>query len=449
MHRSFCTLFAVCGLVITTTASGGDWPRFLGPSGSGVSPESVATPVKWSDDENMKWSMDLPGKGVSSPIVVGDKVFVTAYSGYGVGGGNEKIEDLKRHLVCVNRDDGKEVWSKEIAAVQPEDPYSGMGVPAHGYASHTPVSDGKHVFAFFGKTGVVAFDMDGNQKWQKSVGTGSGRMRWGSASSPLLFGDLVIVNASDESEAMFGFDKSTGKEVWKMPAGDLANSWGTPLIVKTGERSDLVVGVPGEVWGLNPESGKLRWYSRGTTDTSTSASLAPGDDGVIFATGGRGGEAVAVKVGGKGDVNDSHVVWDANIPGRFATPVYHDGHLYSFASGIMTCYDAESGDKVEQKRLAASSDRGGGGGGRGRGGRGGGGGGMRNLDYASPILADGKFYITGSTGTFYVLSATSEMELLATNKISDETGFGGTPAVSNGELFIRSGSKLYCIAKTQ
>ncbi|MGB7345797.1 MAG: PQQ-binding-like beta-propeller repeat protein [Pirellulaceae bacterium] len=492
----------VATLLLTGVSMAEDWPRFLGANGSGVSPDAVAAPLEWSDDSNLKWKSDLPGKGVSSPIVVGDKVFVTAYSGYGVGGKDEKMEDLKRHLVCLDRNDGKEVWSKAIEAVLPEDPYEGMGVPAHGYASHTPVSDGKMVFVFFGKTGVLAFDLDGNEIWRQSVGTGSGQQRWGSASSPVLHDDVLIVNASDESEAMYGFDKTTGKEVWKMPAADLASTWGTPLIVKAGDRSDLVIGVPGEVWGLNPETGKLRWYSRGTQDTSASASLAPGADGVVFATGGRGGEAVAVKAGGKGDVNDTQVVWDANIPGRFATPVYHEGHLFSFASGIVTCYDAESGKKVAQKRLTEGSERGGGGrpgggppadgGGRGEGGRGdggrgdggaegggppgggfgggrgggggfggggggfgggrgggGGGGFSRNIDYASPVLVGGKLYVTSTKGTFYVLTANPEMELLATNTITDETGFGGTPAVSNGELFIRSGSKLYCVAESK
>ena len=364
------TLIAVFG---SHYAEAGDWPRFLGPGGGSTSPDSKEPPIKWSDTENIKWNVELPGRGVSSPIVVGDKIFVTAYSGYGMGDADGDIKDLKRHLICVDRKDGQTKWQKEVTAVQPEDPYTGMGVPAHGYASHTPVSDGEHVFVFFGKTGVIAFDLDGNQLWQKSVGTGSGRMRWGSASSPVLFGDLVIVNASDESEALYAFDKKTGKEMWKSEAASLASSWGTPILVSIGDRTDLVIGVPGEVWGMNPETGKLRWYSAGTQDNSTSASIAPGKDGVVFAVGGRGGEAVAVKAGGKGDVNGTHLVWEENIPGRFATPVYHNDHLYTFADGIVSCYDATTGERVKQKRVAAGSQRGGRGGGGGfGGGRGGG-----------------------------------------------------------------------------
>jgi outer membrane protein assembly factor BamB len=459
-----------------STASSSDWARFLGPAGASISPDSAKVPETWSDNENVKWKADLPGIGVSSPIVVAGKVFVTGYSGYGTGGQDEKIEDLKRHLSCFDAATGERLWTKTVDAVQPEDPYRGAGVPSHGYASHTPASDGKHVFVFFGKTGVIAFDFDGNEVWRQSVGTGSGQQRWGSAASPIVYEsdsqNLVIVNASDESESMVAFDAETGKEVWKTQAGDLASSWSTPNLVNVGDRTDLVITVPGEVWGMNPETGKLRWYSRGTTDNSTSASpVAVGE--TVVAVGGRSGDAVAVKAGGKGDVNDSHVVWDANIPGRFATPIAHDGHLYVYSGGVLSCYDAETGDRVKQRRLAEGRDsgRGGRGGGRpggdrpggdrgerpggggpgsDRGGRPGGGGGFGSrsgMEYATPVLADGKIYVTAPGGEFYVVNATPEMELKATNKLTDDSGFNASPAISDGKILIRSGGSLYCIAE--
>ena len=456
-----------------------DWTRFLGPDGKSVSSDSAQVPESWDDSTNVKWKAELPGKGVSSPIVVGGKVFVTSYSGYGTGGEDESIDNLKRHVSCFDAATGENLWSKAVDAVQPEDPYSGMGVPAHGYASHTPVSDGERVFAFFGKTGVIAFDFDGNEIWRQSVGTGSGPMRWGSASSPIVYQSdaqsLVIVNASDESEAMYAFDTKTGKEVWKIEAGSLVNTWSTPNLVKAGDRTDLVITVPGEVWGMNPETGKLRWFSRGTTDNSASASpIAIGE--TVIAVGGRGGEAVAVKAGGKGDVNESHVVWDANIPGRFATPIAHDGHLYVFNSGVLSCYDAKTGDRVNQRRMASGrggaerggrpggggGDRPGGfGGGRGPGGPGGGGPGGRRggggrggygsdlstMEYATPVLVDGKIIVVAPGGEFYIVNATPEMELRQTNKLTDKTGFNASPAVSDGRLFLRSGGSLYCIAE--
>ncbi len=238
-----------------------DWPRFLGNDGKLISSDSAGTPVTWSDEENLKWKIDLPGRGVSSPIVVGDKVLVTCYSGYGTGGQGEKMEDLKRHLVCLNRADGSELWKTTVDAVLPEDPYSGIGVPAHGYASHTPVSDGERVYVFFGKSGVIAFDLDGKELWRKSVGTGSGSKRWGSSSSPVLYKDTVIVTAADESEAIYAFDKETGEQVWKCP-GEFEDTYNTPVLIEAGDRTDLVISVPGEVWGINPETGKLRWYAR-------------------------------------------------------------------------------------------------------------------------------------------------------------------------------------------
>ena len=163
-------------LLSWATADAADWTRFRGPNGSGVS-EDGKTPLTWSDEKNLKWKTPLPGPGTSSPIVVGERVYVTCYSGYGVEGATGSERDLKRHLVCVDRATGKIIWSKSVAAL-PEDPYRGF-LADHGYASNTPASDGEQIFAFFGKTGVVAFDLEGNQLWQVNLGKESGPRRWG------------------------------------------------------------------------------------------------------------------------------------------------------------------------------------------------------------------------------------------------------------------------------
>ncbi len=447
VHHVFASTLLSAGFMATSLPAA-DWPQFLGPNGTAKSLDAKQPPTTWSDTENLKWSVDLPGRGVSSPIVVGNRVVVTCYSGYGTGGNDQSMENLVRHVVCVDRQSGKVLWSKEFKAVLPEDPYQGAGVPAHGYASHTPTSDGERIYAFFGKGGVVALDLEGNELWQASVGTGSGPQRWGSAASPVVHADVVIVPATEEAEAVVALDKLTGKEIWRSEAESFQGTWSTPTIATAKndsgeEQTDVVISVPGEVWGLNPETGKMRWYARGTTDSSTSASLVPGD-GVVYATGGRSGDAVAVKLGGKGDVNDSKVVWDANIPGRFATPVLHEGHLYSFASGVVTCYDASTGERIKQQRIGEGREQAEGGPASESGGRRGGG--MGNLDYASPVLAGDYLYVTTKSGAVYVLRATPELEIIATNRLNDRTGFDGTPAISNGELFFRSGSRLYCIA---
>jgi outer membrane protein assembly factor BamB len=344
-------LLCLCATFFTGSICQADWLRFRGPNGSGVSPDSTATPVKWSPKEGVKWKTELPGAGVSSPIIVGDRVFVTCYSGYGVDRQNPgDIQDLKRHLVCVSRADGKILWTKTVDAVQPEDPFTGMGVPAHGYASHTPVSDGENVYVFFGKSGVLAFDMEGNQLWQTSVGTDSDPKRWGSASSPIVHGDLVIVVASAESGALVGLDKQTGKEVWKEESDGVVDVWGTPLLVDVEGRTDLVLGVPYEFWGLNPETGKLRWYSEAMETDSYNSSVVE-SQGVIYGIEGRGGGSAAVKAGGKGDVTKDNTVWTGNDSARFGTPLVYDGRIYYFANGVAACINAADGSEIFKGRL--------------------------------------------------------------------------------------------------
>ena len=197
------------------SASAGDWPRFHGPDGSGVSLDKQPLPVTWSETENLKWKAKLPGPGSSSPIVVGNRVVVTCWTGYGADPDHEGDEkDLRRHVICLDRDSGKVLWDQTVEPVLPEDPYSGQ-FTQHGYASHTPVSDGKRIYVFFGKTGVLAFDLEGKKLWQTSVGTGSGSHGWGTASSPILYKDLVIVPASAESKSLVALNQADGKEVWR------------------------------------------------------------------------------------------------------------------------------------------------------------------------------------------------------------------------------------------
>lgn len=440
--RILCGLALVFGL--SSLVSAGDWPRFRGPNGSGISADAAPAPVSWSPDKNIRWKTPLPGAGVSSPIVVGDRLFVTCYSGYGANYG--KIEDLQRHLVCVDRSSGKIQWQKAVDAVLPEDSYSGMGIPAHGYASHTPVSDGKRVYVFFGKSGVLAFDLNGKQLWHEGVGTESDRRRWGSAASPILYRNLVIVTASAESEAIVALNSETGKTVWREEASGLANVWGTPLLVKVDdERTDLVLGVPYEIWGFNPDSGKLRWYSEASAGDQFSSSVVAVQD-VVYSIEGRGGGSTAVRAGGKGDVTKSHTVWSGSDSSRFGTPVVYEDRVYYFSGSIAGCTDAKTGKKVFQGRLEGGSSSAGGGGGPSRGfgrGRGGGGG-----DYSSPVIANGKIYYVQSSGNCFVLKAGDEFEQLAANQITtDRESFGATPAISNGEIFIRSDKHLYCVSE--
>src|SRR6516162_10260018 len=223
----FCILAAAaCFGTIVLTAEA-QWLQFRGPGGSGTAPDK-GVPVTWSDDSNIRWKAEMSGPGASSPIVVGNKVFVTCYSGYGLTRDNPgEQKNLKRHLVCLERQTGKTAWKRDIDPVLPESAFQGPYITMHGYASATPVSDGKHVFVFFGSAGVFAFDLDGQQLWHASGGKGT--HGWGSGASPILHKDLLIVNASVESGSVLALDKKSGTEVWSTKG--ISGSWNTPVLV--------------------------------------------------------------------------------------------------------------------------------------------------------------------------------------------------------------------------
>ena len=309
---STLTIFIFCFTVQYSlsclTVCAEDWPRFRGPAGMGVTADSTL-PTQWSPNANLGWKTELPGPGASSPIIVGNKTFVTCYSGYGVDQANPgEMENLTRHLICADVETGKILWQKDIKAVLPEDPYTGVGVPAHGYASHTPVSDGKHVYAFLGKSGVYAYDMNGEEVWNADVGKESDPTKWGSSSSPIIYKNIVIVTASAESQAIVGLDKTTGKELWRQEAGGLDGMWGTPTLVKVDDnRTDIVMCVAKELWGLDPENGKLRWFADATGAQHAYSSIVANDNRV-FAFTGRGGGSIALDVGSSGDISQTNTV---------------------------------------------------------------------------------------------------------------------------------------------
>ncbi len=414
-------IVAVVWLLVTGPAVGEDWPRFRGPEGSGISTKD-SLPVTWSENQNLKWKTSLPGAGSSSPIIVGDRIFLTSYTGNNTS--------LKRQLVCINRSNGDIMWTKNVDAAQPEDAFNGY-LMEHGYASNTPVSDGQRVYVFLGKTGVLCFDLEGNQLWKVSVGTESSNRRWGSAASLILYEDTLIVNASEESQSIRALERTTGKEVWKAEAASLELAYGTPTLVtaKSG-RKELVIGVPNELWSLNPSNGKLYWYAQTTLTGNICPSVVAGDDIVYLFGGYRSSGSHAVRLGGKGDVTDSHMQWSSRSSSYVATPLLHEGHLYWVDDrGQAFCVSAKTGELVYRERLRGVS-----GGGR--------------PFYSSPVMADGKLYVVSRRNGTFVFDAKPEFVQVAQNRISgDETDFNATPAISNNELFLRSNQALYCISQ--
>jgi len=418
--------FSLCG----DRQARADWLRFRGPNGSGICADDAEMPESWHSSANLKWKTELPGAGVSSPIVVGDRVYVTCYSGYGVDRESPgDMKDLKRHLVSIDRSTGTIVWTRTVDPVLPEDPFSGMGVPDHGYATNTPVSDGENIYVFFGKTGALAFNADGKRLWQTSVGTESDPKRWGTAASPIIHENLLIVPAMAESEALVALDTRTGKERWRREASGFSNSWSTPALARVDEtRTDLVMTVCKEIWGFNPKTGKLRWYGEGAKARSFSSSpISKG--GIVYAIEGQIGAAMAVRAGGAGDVTKTHVLWIGRDSGRFASPILHEGHLYSFAADKISVIDAATGERINRVRLEGGTE------GHGR-------------DYASPILADGKFYYVRRSGDVYVLRADPSLTVISLNRVTDDQKeeFCATPAADDGALWLRSNKHLYCIA---
>ncbi len=398
-----------------------DWTRFRGPEGAGIA-ESSSLPLKWSASENIAWKTALPGPGGSTPITLGDRIFLTCYTGYGVPDVAGDQANLKRMLVCLRLSDGKILWQKEEPAKTPENEYRRFQA-LHGYSSSTPATDGEAVYVFYGRTGVFAYDLDGGLLWKADVGDGT--HGWGSATSPILFENLVIVNASVESNSVVALDKKTGKQVWR--AGGIERSWSTPLVVELADgKKELVVSIEGKALGFDPATGEKLWECASIPDYTVPCVIAVGD--VVYVTAGRQPATVAVRCGGRGDVTDTHRLWKANTGSKVPSPVCREGLLYWVEQkGIAACLDAGTGEVVYEKRLDIE--------------------GARDKVYASLVLGDGKLYCLSRQGETLVLAPGKELKILARNDLADGGIFNATPVIAGDQILIRSDKYLYCVGK--
>lgn len=398
-----------------------DWLQFRGPGGAGVAAGSAA-PVKWGPEENILWKTELPGAGASSPVLVGGRIFLTSYSGYAVPGADAgDIRQLKRHLLCLDRATGRRLWNRDVEARQPE---TERIREDHGYATSTPAADAGRVYAFFGTSGVFAFDHDGKKLWQADVGARINK--WGSAASPVIAGDLLIVNASIESESIVAFDRETGERVWT--AAGIRDAWNAPILVDVPGGTpprELVVVMFQKVLGLDPATGDRLW----SCDTGINWYMVPGlvadSDGVVYCIGGRTGGALAVRAGGRGDVTASHRLWTGTRGSNVSSPVLSNGHLYWAHEnrGEVYCARAKTGEIVYEQRLERAGQI-----------------------YASPVLSGGNVYYTTRDGRTFVVAATPEFKLLSVNELEPRGTFNASPAVGDGRLYLRSNRYLYCIA---
>ena len=404
------------------TPEGGDWPQFRGAGGAGVAPGRAA-PIKWGPEENIRWKTELPGAGASSPVVAGDRIFLTSYSGHavpGVDGGD--VRKLTRHVLCFDRATGRQLWSRDVKAVQPEQERIRED---HGYATPTPAVDDERVYVFFGASGVFAFDHDGRQLWQADVGSKTNG--WGSAASPVIAGEFLVVNASVESESIVALDRTTGKSAWR--ADGVRDAWNAPILVGVPGGTpprELVVAMFQKVLGLDPATGARLW----SCDTGINWYMVPGlvadADGVVYCIGGRTGGALAVRAGGRGDVTASHRLWTGTRGSNVSSPVLAGDHLYWAHEnrGEVYCARAKTGEIVYAQRLDGAGQI-----------------------YASPVLSGGNLYYPTRDGRTFVVAAAPAFRLVSSTDLERRGTFNASPAVADGRLYLRSNRYLYCVAE--
>lgn len=416
-----------------------DWPGFRGPGRNGVAVDAKP-PVEWGDEKNVTWKVALPGPGSSSPIVVGNRVYVTCYSGYGNhldDGGEPK--DLKHHVVCLERGSGKIVWDRVVPGPLAKEARR-VQITEHGFASPTPICDGDALYVYFGRAGLLCLGLDGKVRWQAELGQPSkdaspatnsvvrkGQaldLHWGAGSSPLLYQDLVIVNCSEESHSVRAFEKKTGKLRWKRESSNLEGCATSPVVVGQGEDETLVISLAGEVWGLTPKSGELRWK----VETGTRGGLVPtpvADAELVYVFGGQG-ESYALRFKGKGGDPKKRVAWKSSNVG-IPSATLHEGRLFLVqVNGTAHCLSAKDGKSLHKGRLEGRA---------------------RRL-YASPLIADGRIYVVTRKGGTYVYAADGKFSLLSHNKLEDKGQFNASPALSGDQMFLRSDTHLYCLASS-
>ena len=403
-----CLALVLVALLVAP-AGAEDWPRFRGPSGDGASGENKV-PLQWGPKDNIAWKVELPGPGSSSPIVVGQRVLVTCFTG-------KKAEEIVRHVICFDRAGGKQLWKNSYPAPQPEMDYTGQ-LLQHGFTTSTPISDGERFYVHFGRDGVRAFDLDGKLQWHESVGTIVST--FGSGASPLLVGDKIIVNATVESGALFALDKKTGKRLWKTRIN--GDCWSTPALAKlAGGKEELVLNGSNWVYGFDLDSGKELWRVESLGGHISSTPLVR--DGLVYVvnSGTEGKLTLAIRPGGRGDVSQTHVAWkQEKVGGSHCSPLLLGDRLCWF-SGMARAVSAKDGSILQQERLDD----------------------LVNL-YSSPISAgDTIVLFTRKTGA-YTLRA-KDLTVIHHNDLDDASGINASPALSGGQLFIRSNRYLYCI----
>ncbi|MCE9532834.1 MAG: PQQ-binding-like beta-propeller repeat protein [Planctomycetes bacterium] len=407
---AFRNLFASSLMLIFTLgalAAEPTWPRYRGPDGNSQSSDKNL-PVKW-DAKSIVWKKELPGSGQSSPIIWGDRIFLTA-----------ALENGKKRVVfCVDRKKGDILWLEVAWTGEPEASHA-----QNGWATASCATDGERVVAFFGKGGIHCYTMEGKLIWSRDLGTFPGM--WGTAASPIIVGDQVIQNCEEAGKgSLVALNKKDGKDVWSTPrTAPERGGWSTPVLVKSGDKTELVLNGEKAVSGYDPLKGTQLWTCKSFAGRGE-PTVTPGD-GIMYVINGQPGDIYAVKPGGKGDVTKSHMAWHTPRKGGRdqPSPVLVGKYLLVVnMPGLVICYDAETGKQLWDDRIKGPYS-------------------------SSPIAANGLVYFQNEAGETTVIEPGPAVKIVATNPL-DAKGevFRAALTPCEGQIFARSDKMLYCIGK--
>lgn len=412
-----------------------NWHQWRGPDATGVAPHSNP-PVNWSEEQNVRWKIEIPGKGHATPIIWGEKIFVLTAVPQEGGSEPPPPQDGQRRrrgiapssilnfeVMALNRVDGSVIWQKTLREEFPHEGTHRDGT----WASNSPITDGEHLYAYFGSRGLYCLDLDGNLKWEKDFGEMRTRRGFGEGSSPAIYENTMIINWDhEEADFVVALDKRTGEELWRKDR-DEPTSWSTPLIVNVNGTPQVIINATNYVRSYDIKTGDIIWESTGMTLNAIPSPVI--EDGVVFLMSGfRGNALQAIRLeGAKGDVTGTEaILWDYDRDTPYVpSPLLYNGGLYFLKSndGILTCFNTKTGERnYGPQRLD----------------------GISNV-YASPVGAAGRVYFTGRQGGFLVIEAGNEFKILAENKLDDM--FDASPAIAGNEIYLRGHKYLYCIAE--
>ncbi|MEI8042668.1 MAG: PQQ-binding-like beta-propeller repeat protein [Verrucomicrobiota bacterium] len=457
-----------CSLTFATTALAApalnqNWPQWRGPLQTGVAPEANP-PATWSETNNLKWKVKIPGSSYATPVIWENRVFIQtaiptgkkveakpAEAGEqppppradaggessrkgpdgpggrkgrgGFGGGAKPTEVYQFVVLCLDRQTGKVLW-QQIA--REEVPHEGYRQGEGSFASTSGLTDGKRLYAYFGSRGIHCYDLDGKPVWSQDLGKMRMANGFGEGSSPAIYQDTLILNRDNEDNSfIIALDKNTGKTLWKKPREE-RTSWSTPLIIERDGKAQAVVTATGKIRSYDVASGDVLWECGGLTRNVIPCPVA--DAGMVYCMSGfQGNACMAIRLGRSGDLTGGDAIaWTHNKSTPYVpSPLLYNGKLYFFANnnGVLTCLDTKSGEAVfDAQKLEDLAGV-----------------------YASPLGAGGRVYLAGRNGVTVVLKQSDKLEVLASNRLDEK--FDASPVAVGKELFLRGREYLYCITE--